>query len=326
MVGDFSSDLDEGLKNIAHYCADELSKNNEVKRLNIKRPRSFEFLYTFVTFKPDVIHYFTGPTLQSLFLLKILGMRARRSKRIVSALLPKSSEKLFHNKTFITLHPYLKPDLVIVQNKTIGMSFESIRYPIKYLYNGVDIEKFKPVDHELKMSLREKYGIDKNKFIVLHVGHLSRVRNIQSLMDLQSNEVQVLIVGSTYLGVDNDLCDSLEKKGCKVIKGYVSKVNELYQLSDCYIFPVDPGNSICMPLSVLEAMACNIPVITTKYEGLTDAFSQGNGLYFEENVKNFNGIIDRIRLQKGIINTRDMVKNFSWGSIVSDLEKCYNTI
>jgi glycosyltransferase involved in cell wall biosynthesis len=35
-----------------------------------------------------------------------------------------------------------------------------------------------------------------------------------------------------------------------------------------------------MPLSVMEAMATNIPVISTPYEGLRTFFDEGNGIYY----------------------------------------------
>ena len=60
-------------------------------------------------------------------------------------------------------------------------------------------------------------------------------------------------------------------------------IEEVYALSDCYVFPTPPMNkinSIEIPLSVLEAMACNLSVITTKFGALPKVFEEGDGLIF----------------------------------------------
>jgi glycosyltransferase involved in cell wall biosynthesis len=324
LIGDYSANLDEGLKNIAHYTAKELSKEYTVMTLNIKRPLSADFLKGIFAFNPDVVHYFTGPTFSSFVFLKVLGMRWRNSKKVISALHPKSFASLSINRMFLKFSRYLKPDIILVQDSTSKSLFESINYTTHILYNGVDISKFSPVSPSEKTKLRIKYGIDVNKFVLLHVGHLSRVRNLQVFEGLQNEDQQVVIVGSTYLGEDENLYKSLMDKGCIVFKGYCENVNELYALSDCYVFPVETRNSIFMPLSVLEAMSCNLPVVSTKFEGLTSAFNEGEGLIFEDNVQLYSTIISNLKNKANNINTRKKVLKYSWENIAKELVICYS--
>lgn len=55
-------------------------------------------------------------------------------------------------------------------------------------------------------------------------------------------------------------------------------------MADCYLFPVrDDIASIDLPLSVLEAMSCNLPFITTRFGGLDEVFEEGEGLFFLDN-------------------------------------------
>lgn len=319
LIGDYSANLDEGLKNIAHYTARELSKENTVMTLNIKKPLNVDFFKTIFTFNPDIIHYFTGPTLSSFIFLKALGVRWRKSKRIISALHPKSFASLSNNRIFLKCSRFLRPDIVFVQDPTSKKLFESINYKTHMLYNGVDTDKFCPVSSNEKIRLRTKYGIDVNKFVLLHVGHLSRVRNLQVFEGIQNDDQQVVIVGSTYLGEDEDLYKALVDKGCIIFKGYCESVNELYALSDCYIFPVEYGNSIFMPLSVLEAMSCNLPVISTSFEGLKSAFSEGDGLFFEDNVQLYATIISNIKNNTNKVDTREKVVKYSWKNITKEL-------
>jgi len=326
LIGDFSPAMDEGLKNIAHYSASELSKTNTVARFNIKKLCSVENIRCLASFRPDVIHYFTGPTLASLILLKIIGLRWRRAKKVVSALHPDSSRLLSTSRIFRKMSGILKPDLILVQDSGIKEFFESIGYRTRFLFNGVNTRKFSPVSHGEKLALRKKMGIDEDKFVLLHVGHLSKVRNIQAFEKLTSEKSQVLIVGSTYMGVDEALCQSLTRKGCKILKGYHPNINEIYALSDCYVFPVEKTNSIFMPLSVLEAMSCNLPVITTRFDGLTSAFIQGGGMFFEDEPGRYPEIISRVINDHGQIRTRDAVMKFSWENIAEEMVKCYASL
>lgn len=324
LIGDYSANLDEGLKNIAHYTARELSKENTVMTLNIKKLLCVDFFKTIITFNPDVIHYFTGPTLPSFIFLKVLGVKWKKSKKIISALHPKSSASLSNNSIFLKYSRFLKPDIIFVQDTASKKLFESINCKTNLLYNGVDTNKFSPVSSSEKVRLRNKYGIDIHKFVLLHVGHLSRVRNLQVFEGLQNGDQQVVIVGSTYLGEDENLYNFLIEKGCIIFKGYCENVNELYALSDCYIFPVESGNSIFMPLSVLEAMSCNLPVISTKFEGLTSAFTEGEGLFFEDNIQLYPKIIFKLKNKKTEVNTREKVSNFSWENIAKELMTYYS--
>jgi len=74
----------------------------------------------------------------------------------------------------------------------------------------------------------------------------------------------------------------LKKYGFRIIDEYVPNIEEIYNLADCYVFPTfKRHNCIDMPLSVMEAMACNIPVISTKFGGLPKIFKEGNGLILQ---------------------------------------------
>jgi glycosyltransferase involved in cell wall biosynthesis len=322
-IGDYSNNLDEGLKNIAYYTAREMSKKHNVSTINVKKLLNINALKTIITYNPDTIHYFTGPTFSSFVLLKILSLRWPKSLKLICALHPKSFLILSKNWIFLKTASFLRPDAIIVQEPSSKSFFESIGYETKIISNGVDLNKFVPVNADTKKQLREKYGIDQNKFVLLHVGHLSKVRNLQIFERLQQKDQQVIIVGSTYLGEDEELSNSLKSKGCIIFKGYFKDVHELYALADCYIFPVEKGNSIFMPLSVLEAMSCNLPVISTKFEGLLSAFSDGEGLFFEDSDEIYPRIISELKLQRLQVNTREKVSSYSWENISNELTTYY---
>ena len=112
-----------------------------------------------------------------------------------------------------------------------------------FLPFGVNLNKFKPTDNNFKKKLRLKYGLEISKKTYVHVGQITLKRNIQILKYLKSPNTQVLLVGSSSSESlnyphDSNLIKHLEDKGIKIILDYLPDIEEVYQLADCYVFPI----------------------------------------------------------------------------------------
>lgn len=149
-----------------------------------------------------------------------------------------------------------------------------------YIRTGVDTERFVPVSEEQKRQLRAQYQIPQGKTVVLHVGHLNQGRNVQKLLDL-SEDYYVVLVCSSRSTQEEALRKQLEqRKNIRIVDSFVPAIEEWYQLADVYLFPVmEAEHCIDAPLSVLEAAACNIPVVTTSY-GELEILKDVAGFYF----------------------------------------------
>jgi glycosyltransferase involved in cell wall biosynthesis len=130
-------------------------------------------------------------------------------------------------------------------------------------------------------------------------------------------ETQVLLVGSTSTPQDEALVRQLKQSQVLITNEFNPHIEELYQLADIYFFPVISDHAaIGVPLSVLEAMACNLKVITTRFGGLPQMFQEGLGLfYFDAENELTKLIIDAKNLNR--CSTREMVKAFTWDNIAS---------
>lgn len=319
IIGDHSPNLDEGLKNIAFYLAEGLSKHHPVVKLNIKKVFTPNFWRGFTKSSPEIIHYVPGPTIKSFIIVKVLQLRSG-AKTVMSAPQPVLPS------VFRRLVPLFKPDLVLAQSSESEAMFRDLGCKTMFLPNGVNTERFTPVSSEVKGQLREKYGIESDKFVVLHVGPLTKRRNLQVLGKIQGVDARVIIVGSRYQRIDRQLHKYLNEGGCLVLDNYVKDIEEIYALSDCYIFPVRKGNTILCPLSVMEAMSCNLPVISTRFDGLASLFKEGDGLIFAEKEEDVLQELPNLKNSHAEIRTREKVLPYSWESIVAKLEEIYKEL
>ena len=273
--------FDEGIKNFVYNLIKQLLKDNSVlafsirgdktgeryiKRLNVNKTfLSYPLFKEMRLFAPAIVLYVPSPsaTLFSFMRTRVLKLYARKAKVVMIALQPR--EYSFLSRKLI---PFLAPDLILVQSATVLKRLSILGCWVKLVPSGADLERFHPITRQRKLGLRSKYGVDADKFSILHVGHINRNRNIQILKELQRDNNQILVVGSISTDQDKNLVDELRIAGVRVATTYLQNIEEIYQLSDCYVFPVTSETaSIEVPLSVLEAMACNIPVITTRYGG-----------------------------------------------------------
>ena len=322
LIGDISGNIDEGMKKITWHFYREISKYNNVMVVTplelIKNKNKIK------AFKPDILHYVTGPSIYSFVLLRYAKGYLKKAKTIVSATHPNNliSKKLISK---------FKPDLVLVQAEDIKNFFEDINIPIRYFPNGVDTSKFKPVNEEKKAEFRIKYGLESGKFALLHVGNLRKGRNLDFLQEISGdNEIQIILVTSTTIKGEKKVYNLIKSSSnIKLIDYYVKDIQEIYNASDVYIFPVTKRPyAVEIPLSVLEAMACNLPVITTKFAGLPVFFKEGEGLIFVENIKELVKSVYYIKDNKESIkiNTRNKVLRYSWENLGAQLNSIYHQL
>ena len=327
LIGNFSGNPDEGMKNVSYHYKKRLSEGHNVLGLSPRECVKLINLLKIKRFRPDIIHYIHGPSIRSLCIIKFLGLICPEVKTFVTATNPRIDDK------WLRILPLLQPSLIFTQSKRTDTIFKKLGFSTSFFPNGVNVDKFKPVNKEVKKQLRNKYNIAENKFVILHVGHIRENRNLEIFSDIQNKikNVQVIIVGSTHFNKVIDIERKLINSGCLVWKDYFEDINEIYCLSDCYVFPVKylSNNSslnsltgcIEIPMSVLEAMACNLPVVTTKYGGLPDLFEEGDGLYFYENAEIFEKI--KKAMKRVAIDNRERVIGYSWKKMITRLETIY---
>ncbi len=154
--------------------------------------------------------------------------------------------------------------------------------------NGVDTGRFKP-DEELRQRIRGTYGVGENECLVLSLGRITAAKGyelaVESLRILLRNgaRVRLMIAG------DGPLLDQLKRsvreKGIEdhvIFTGFVEndRTTGLYNAADVFVMPTLTIEGL--PFVLLEAMACEKPVIASRRGGnMTLINDRENGLFVE---------------------------------------------
>lgn len=189
--------------------------------------------------------------------------------------------------------------------------------------SGIDANKFNIIDNPRCLAdIKKQYGIPVDKMVFLHVGHMNTGRNIKELIQIQKKIefAQVVLVSSTSTDPDYTLMENCKNSGLIVIDKYIDSISDIYNIADCYLFlAYHPKSYICKPLSVLEALACGIPVVS--YNVNKDKFKKlSSGIYY---FSDLNQIISFLKSGEYRINpetrrkiSSDVKKHYSWDLII----------
>jgi len=328
---DLAEPLDEGFKKFACSLMKALCGQHEVLGMSSqglsggncgaeKMPMNKLFLNWRLwrrirSFDPAVICYVpsSSGTFRSFIRARMLKLYGRDARVILVSL---QSRSFSRGASWWAQH--LSPDVVLVQSRESARSYREMGCVVHLLPSGIDLDTYGPVSEARRLELRQCYHLSPDAFLLLHVGHINSNRGVSVFKELQKDpKVQVLLVGSTSTGQDEMLIDELEKTGVRVLREFIPAIHEIYQMSDCYLFQVASKTAaIELPLSVLEAMACNLPVVTTRFGGLQDHFPEGDGLMYVDSPEEMRTAISMI-IDGAETNTRKMVADLSWDRILT---------
>ncbi|BHH84243.1 glycosyltransferase [Desulforhopalus sp. 52FAK] len=262
------------------------------------------------------ILYIPEASLTTFTLLRTMILRIFTSKEIfVLALQPRKYGFFARN-----LCKIFTPKCTFTPLSKNSLYLSSFGIRNKILPLGVDITKFYEFSDKRKQTIRSLFNISMEKIVLLHVGHIQDSRNLDWFVSIKNEQpdLEIIVVGSTYNKDDEHVLEKLDSVGVKVIKEYISNIAELYNLADYYVFPVMRSDgAIGTPLSVIEAMSCNLPIITTQFGSLPDTFEEDDWFHYTDSPLKIIKILEKI--PSGKCNNREKVISHSWPHIAKQL-------
>ncbi len=269
---------------------------------------------------PIIVHTFHGHVFKGYFIKPItrvfIGIERWLAKRS-SAIIAISEEQ---KKDLSEVHKICTSDKV------------------KVIELGFDLQRFQENKGENRKMVRAKYDLDSDEIAVAIVGRLAPIKNhgmfIEVLKRVQTKttkKVHAFIVG-----------DGLERKKLEVLAQNIEQ-NDTFNISfTSWIEDIATFNTgmdiMCLtslnegtPVSLIEAQASNLPIVSTNVGGVKSVFEDGKSGYLveSEDVDSFaEKLLDLIendeKRQKMSQNGWTFVRDkYDYKTLVANMDKLY---
>ncbi len=158
---------------------------------------------------------------------------------------------------------------------------------IKVIPLGFDLSRFNGAKNEFRESTREEFGISGNEVAVAIVGRLVPVKNHLLFINALGNLIKDLTVPvKVFIVGDGSERNNIEEAIKSLPKSPLLKIELTSWIQDIAKFNAGmdliclTSNNEGTPVSLIEAQAANIPVITTDVGGVRDiVLDGGNRIY-----------------------------------------------
>lgn len=167
---------------------------------------------------------------------------------------------------------------------------------IHYLPIGVDLKKFHPMNKE---NLRKKYNFSFDDKVILYIGRIEAEKNIKLILDSflevksEIKSSRLIIVGSGR--EENWAKEYVAKKGIPDVIFWGNIKHEIMpkviNLANVLVLASFFEGS---PTVVKEALACNVPVVSTNVGDLITVLKKFHGCYIAQN--NVNDFTTKVKL------------------------------
>lgn len=211
---------------------------------------------------------------------------------------------------FLIQKLYPKADLIIANSngnaQDLITNYNVPRYKITTIYNPISIEAIFAIE-----PIKDFF--DTNYFNLVSVGRLNRGKNhhllIKSLEFFKLQKVRLYIFG------DGILKDELEKtiqdlklENYVFLMGFESNIYKYLKAADLFVFS---SNHEGFPNVILEAMACELPIVSTNCpSGPNEIFKVNTDYDFSDNVVTDYGIlVPRNNIKKMVEAINHLMQN-----------------
>ena len=177
---------------------------------------------------------------------------------------------------------YFQADAIIVLGSAFRERLRQLGYP------GPIFVETTAIDEVLTELPRDEQA--RKRFRVLFLARIERTKGVLEAIDAYSqakarnSEMELVVAGDGPLLEDAE--EYARRQGITNVSfwGHVSGSRKVdaFMSADCYLFPSYHEG---MPVSVLEAMACGLPVITRPVGGVRDFFKHGEMGFLEESTR-----------------------------------------
>lgn len=199
---------------------------------------------------------------------------------------------------------------------------------IEVIPYGVNPEEFYPYENKNKDGDKITLLIVATEFLRKGVPELIQATNIL----VKRHDIRLIVVGSPSIegnGRGKAYYDAMANKNI-IFAGKVDNLNEYYNMADIFVFPTKYD---AFGLTILEAMSCGLPVITTNIGAGNLITNYKDGLWFN-NPNSVDDIVDKIEIliQDETLRryigkeARKTAMKYTWNRMTDEMVRVYNEI
>ncbi|MBU1975612.1 MAG: glycosyltransferase family 4 protein [Nanoarchaeota archaeon] len=252
---------------------------------------------------------------------ELVPMAMRNYFRKLAYPLSKAYARFFYGKCDLILFP--------AQSIQDNVSWEVPSVEKRIVHLGCDTNTFVPP--KSKVEAKKALGFDPKAIVIGYHGRLCREKDLKTLLRGfikvdRKHKKKLLIVGD---GIDS-IKKMLERPNIH-LHGSVDDVVPFLQAMDIYALS-SLTETTC--LSILEAMSCEVSVVTTRVGFVKDYIQEGkNGLFFDfqnnyELAKKLEQLIDNpVQMRSLGKRAREtVIKLFDWNKTVKELIDAFESL
>jgi glycosyltransferase involved in cell wall biosynthesis len=207
--------------------------------------------------------------------------------------------------------------LTTTEAELLVSTYGKVRAPIHIIPNGVDVERFRPPEPGERTAARAALGIDDDRTVAVFIGHEFERKGVPIAMEalVSARGVTLLVVGGSpdmirraqgqarHAGVGERV----------VFVGTHGDPVPFLWASDLLVLPsAYEANA----LVVLEALACGLPVVSTRVGFAPDIVVDGeNGFLVDRDAASLGGRLEQLagrELDQWRVRARQTAERHSW--------------
>jgi glycosyltransferase involved in cell wall biosynthesis len=293
----------------------------------------FRQIYAFAkSFKPDIVHNHTG--WYGLLIGKLLG--ARTVETVHNVYFWFGRPQRLQYGLFAHLSDRVIAVSGVVKEFTIDFFPFFPKGRIQVVHNGIEVHP--PPAEEVRRSTRAEFGVAEDAVLLGFVGRLTEQKGLTYLLDAMKEilpdypTTKILLIGEGELR--EELAAKAERLSVLHAVIFGGTRRDIARILSAFDIFVLPSLWEGLPISLLEAMAMELPVVATDAGGVKEVIDSGKvGVLLQPKdvaglVKSLSHLIadGAARRSMGIAARQKIIEGFSAQAMLAKTEQIYREI
>lgn len=193
---------------------------------------------------------------------------------------------------------------------------------------GIDQNKFNTkISDSEKNKLRKELGLKKEDIVLIYTARLDKNKNQLFLINVmeklykENQNIHLMLVGGDELnGYYQKIAKEKNLEKNIHFLGFRRDIPNLLRISN---IAVSSSLREGLPVNIMEALCCNLPVVALKCRGMEDLIENGNNGYIVKNEAEFIKAINSIYTGNFKKNQNIIIEKFYIENVITKLKDIY---